>query len=49
MEQKKNFTAEKSSLHPRNKHRSRYDFNALTEALNELAQFVSVNNMVMSL
>jgi 23S rRNA (adenine1618-N6)-methyltransferase len=43
MEKKKNFEAEKSSLHLRNKHKSRYDFKALTESLNELNDFVSVN------
>ena len=43
MENKKNFPAEKSSLHIRNKHKSRYDFKALTETLSELSNFVSVN------
>ena len=35
--------AEKSTLHPRNKHRSRYDFKALIEASNELSAFVHIN------
>lgn len=34
---------EKSSLHPRNKHRSRYDFDQLIIANAELAQFVRLN------
>ncbi len=34
---------EKSTLHQRNKHRSRYDFKTLIEACVELADFVSVN------
>lgn len=42
MEKKKN-EAVKSSLHPRNKHKSRYDFKALIASLNELNDFVSVN------
>lgn len=43
MEKKKNFSVEKSSLHDRNKHKSRYDFKALTATLKELSGFVSVN------
>ena len=43
MEKKKNFSAEKSSLHVRNKHKSRYDFKDLTATLSELAPFVSIN------
>lgn len=43
MENKKNFPAAKSSLHVRNKHKSRYDFKALTETLSELSNFVSIN------
>ncbi|TCC91591.1 23S rRNA (adenine(1618)-N(6))-methyltransferase RlmF [Pedobacter frigiditerrae] len=35
--------AEKSTLHSRNKHRSRYDFKALTNSCAELRSFVSVN------
>lgn len=30
-------------LHPRNRHQSRYDFKALTQALPELSQFVLIN------
>lgn len=41
--EKKKLEAEKSSLHPRNKHKARYDFKALTESLNELKDFVFVN------
>ncbi len=36
-------TEEKSGLHPRNKHRSRYDFNALTTICPELKPYVSIN------
>lgn len=32
--------AEKAGLHPRNRHRGRYDFAQLTRSLPELAQFV---------
>ncbi|WP_316766665.1 23S rRNA (adenine(1618)-N(6))-methyltransferase RlmF [Pedobacter frigiditerrae] len=35
--------AEKSTLHSRNKHRSRYDFKALTNSCAELKSFVSIN------
>ncbi|UOQ53677.1 23S rRNA (adenine(1618)-N(6))-methyltransferase RlmF [Hymenobacter cellulosivorans] len=35
--------AEKDGLHPRNRHRGRYDFAALQQATPELAQFVAVN------
>ncbi|WP_316784273.1 23S rRNA (adenine(1618)-N(6))-methyltransferase RlmF [Pedobacter frigiditerrae] len=35
--------AEKSTLHSRNKHRSRYDFKALTVSCTELKSLVSVN------
>ena len=35
--------AEKSTLHPRNKHRHRYDFDALINTSPMLAQFVCVN------
>lgn len=41
--EKKKLEAEKSSLHPRNKHKARYDFKALTESLKELKDFVFVN------
>jgi 23S rRNA (adenine1618-N6)-methyltransferase len=37
------FTAEKTNLHPRNPHRSRYDFKALVEACLELLPFVFIN------
>ena len=43
MEKKKNFSAEKSSLHLRNKHNSRYDFDALTTTSKDLLAFVSIN------
>ncbi|MDP1765484.1 MAG: RlmF-related methyltransferase, partial [Methylotenera sp.] len=33
----------KSGLHPRNKHRSRYDFDQLIQANSALAQFVKLN------
>ena len=35
--------AEKSSLHPRNKHRQRYDFDALIKTSPTLAQFIGIN------
>lgn len=35
--------AEKSGLHPRNKHRGRYDFDQLIQASPELARFVKMN------
>lgn len=34
---------EKNTLHPRNQHRSRYDFKALIETCPELAHFVALN------
>lgn len=34
----------KSDLHPRNKHRSRYDFKKLSESLPELSAFVRLND-----
>jgi 23S rRNA (adenine1618-N6)-methyltransferase len=37
------FPLEKSDLHPRNKHRARYDFKELIRNLPELAGFVSLN------
>jgi len=40
---KKEVISEKSSLHPRNKHRSRYDFKQLIEACPELASYVLIN------
>jgi 23S rRNA (adenine1618-N6)-methyltransferase len=36
-------TDENSGLHPRNKHRSRYDFNELTRVCPDLKPFVSIN------
>ncbi len=41
---KKVHPKEKSGLHPRNKHRERYDFKILIDTYPELAQFVKVNN-----
>ena len=43
MPAKKTFPAEKTSLHPRNPHRSRYDFPALIASCPELAPFVTIN------
>ncbi|MGV8926186.1 MAG: 23S rRNA (adenine(1618)-N(6))-methyltransferase RlmF [Ewingella sp.] len=43
MENKKIFPQEKSGLHPRNRHRSRYDFPALIISSPELEPFVSEN------
>jgi 23S rRNA (adenine1618-N6)-methyltransferase len=43
MENNKHKSAEKSSLHVRNKHRSRYDFKSLKTVLPEISEFVSVN------
>ena len=40
---KKEHPPEKSKLHPRNRHRDRYDFNALTTCCPELAPFVARN------
>ncbi len=40
---KKSFPNEKSELHARNLHRSRYDFPQLIESCPELAPFVSLN------
>lgn len=36
-------TQEKTRLHPRNRHRARYDFKLLTQACPELAPFVQLN------
>ncbi len=41
--QSNNLPEEKSGLHPRNKHRSRYDFQLLIDACPELKQYVSIN------
>lgn len=38
-----NLPDEKSGLHPRNKHRSRYDFNQLIDVCYELKQYVFIN------
>ncbi len=43
MVKKQNGANEKNDFHERNKHTSRYDFEALTKALPELAAYVSVN------
>lgn len=42
-EKKKEHPKEKSRLHPRNKHRQRYDFKSLTQIFPELGSYVSVN------
>jgi len=41
--QKKTFPEQKSGLHPRSRHRERYDFAALIESCPELAEFVAPN------
>lgn len=41
--QKRKHPKEKLSLHPRNKHRQRYDLKALTDSLPELGSFVIMN------
>ena len=43
MPQKKTILTEKQKLHPRNLHRSRYDFTMLIKVCPELEQFVHVN------
>jgi len=40
---KREHPKEKAQLHPRNKHRERYDFKQLTASCPELARFVSLN------
>ena len=40
---KKEHPKEKSKIHPRNKHRERYDFKQLIETCNELSDFVKKN------
>jgi len=40
---KKVHTKEKTKIHPRSKHRERYDFNALKKVLPELTAFVKIN------
>ena len=42
--QSNNSSIEKSGLHPRNKHRSRYDFEQLIAVCPDLKPFVSVNH-----
>ena len=42
-EKKKIISSEKTSLHPRNPHRFRYDFKQLTDTCPELVPFVNVN------
>ena len=42
-QQKREHPAEKPKLHPRNKHRGRYDFKTLTAVCPELAEFVTLN------
>ena len=41
---KKEHPKVKSGLHPRNKHRERYDFKQLIDSCSELAQFVELND-----
>src|SRR5271157_4803345 len=41
--QKKEHPKEKSRLHPRNRHRERYDFKLLIESSPELSQYVKMN------
>jgi 23S rRNA (adenine1618-N6)-methyltransferase len=43
MEKKKEHPKEKILLHPRNKHRQRYDFNKLIQTFPELGPYVQVN------
>lgn len=43
IQKKKEHPKEKARLHPRNKHRERYDFKQLIGSCPELAQFVKVN------
>tara|TARA_R110002096_G_scaffold326134_1_gene520020 strand:- start:3329 stop:4309 length:981 start_codon:yes stop_codon:yes gene_type:complete len=42
-DKKRNQTEVKTELHPRNKHRARYDFEQLSKANPELSDFVSIN------
>jgi len=44
IDKKREHPKEKSILHPRNKHRERYDFKQLIETCPELAPFVKLNN-----
>jgi 23S rRNA (adenine1618-N6)-methyltransferase len=43
LQKKKEHSAEKSKMHPRNKNRERYDFNRLIESCPELASYVKPN------
>jgi len=43
LQEKREHPKEKSRLHPRNKHRERYDFKLLIETCSELAPFVKLN------
>jgi 23S rRNA (adenine1618-N6)-methyltransferase len=43
IQKRKEHPKEKARLHPRNKHRERYDFKQLVESCPELAQFVKMN------
>lgn len=43
-QQKREHPAEKSKLHPRNRHRGRYDFKTLITVCPKLAEFVTLNN-----
>ncbi|MFA5971745.1 MAG: 23S rRNA (adenine(1618)-N(6))-methyltransferase RlmF [Lentimicrobiaceae bacterium] len=44
LSKKREYPKIKSQLHPRNKHRERYDFQQLIESSPELAKYVKVNN-----
>ena len=44
LEKKKEHPKEKTNLHPRNKHRKRYNFKQLIDTCPELNQYVSLNN-----
>lgn len=43
LQKKKEYPKEKSKLHPRNKHRERYNFKQLINSCPDLAQFVKLN------
>ncbi|NOU18443.1 MAG: 23S rRNA (adenine(1618)-N(6))-methyltransferase RlmF [Bacteroidales bacterium] len=44
LSKKREYPKEKTSLHPRNRHRERYNFKLLTATYPELNQFVKLNN-----
>ncbi|NVO11168.1 MAG: 23S rRNA (adenine(1618)-N(6))-methyltransferase RlmF [Bacteroidales bacterium] len=44
LNKKREHPKEKTSLHPRNRHRERYDFKLLTATCPKLSQFVKLNN-----